>query len=148
MSKTKDNHYLTALPQFNKKALYVAIVSINTALATAVYAGPEGGEVVGGEGSITQTDDTTTTINQNTDLMAINWDSFDVAADERVVYVQPDSDSISLNTILSHNGSQINGQIDANGHVFLVNPNGVVFGDSAQVNVGGMLASGLAIASA
>ncbi|WP_415265708.1 filamentous hemagglutinin N-terminal domain-containing protein, partial [Burkholderia ambifaria] len=38
-------------------------------------------------------------------------------------------------------GSQIDGQISANGRVFLVNPNGVMFGAGAQVNVGGLVAS-------
>src|SRR5690554_3604990 len=37
------------------------------------------------------------------------------------------------------------GQLDANGRVFLVNPNGVLFGSNAQVNVGGLVASTLDI---
>ncbi|UGA40086.1 filamentous hemagglutinin N-terminal domain-containing protein [Chromobacterium haemolyticum] len=38
-------------------------------------------------------------------------------------------------------GSNIMGQLNANGRVFLVNPNGVLFGKTAQVNVGGLVAS-------
>ncbi|MFL0802523.1 MAG: filamentous hemagglutinin N-terminal domain-containing protein [Agarilytica sp.] len=108
------------------------------------FAGPEGGEVVGGTGSINRSGNTTT-INQATDRMAIDWQTYDVGANERVQYIQPDSSSISLNRILSNRGSQIHGQIDANGHVFLVNPNGVFFGENSVINVGGMLASGLSI---
>jgi large exoprotein involved in heme utilization and adhesion len=43
--------------------------------------------------------------------------------------------------VIGGNGSQIDGQISANGRVFLVNPNGVLFGSGAQVNVGGLVAS-------
>lgn len=132
-------------PLFKKIPLYAAIVGVNTMLNPAlIFAGPDGGNVVDGSGSIHHSG-STTTILQNSDRIAINWQSFNVAADERVRYIQPDSQSISLNTVLSNHGSQINGQIDANGHVFLVNPNGVVFGGGAQINVGGLLASGLAI---
>ncbi len=113
-------------------------------LGVQVEAGPEGGVVVGGNGSISQVGETTT-INQNTDLMAIDWQSFNVDASERVNFIQPDSTSISLNRILSNTGSQIHGHIDANGQVILVNPNGVFFGENATVDVGGILASGLDI---
>ena len=107
-------------------------------------AGPEGGHIVGGRGSINH-HGSSTTINQSTDLMAIDWQSYNINADERVQYIQPDSSSVSLNRILSNHGSQIHGQIDANGHVILVNPNGIVFGQNATINVGGILASGLDI---
>jgi len=107
-------------------------------------AGPEGAQVVGGAGSISQSG-LTTTINQSTQNMAINWQSYNVDADERVQYIQPNSSSISLNRILSNNGSTIAGRIDANGQVILVNPNGVFFTPTSVVNVGGIIASGLDI---
>lgn len=107
------------------------------------HAGPEGGEVVGGAGSINQSG--STTINQASDRMAIDWQSYDVGTNERVHYIQPDSSSVSLNRILSNHGSQIQGRIDANGQVFLVNPNGVFFGKDSVINVGGILASGLSL---
>ena len=109
-----------------------------------VHAGPTGGNVVGGSGNISQSG-LNTTINQSTGSMAINWDSYNLGANERVQYIQPNSSSLSLNRILSHNGSQIHGRIDANGQVILVNPNGVFFGAGAQINVGGLIASGLDI---
>ncbi len=107
-------------------------------------AGPEGGVVKGGEGSISSVGNTTT-IDQLTDRMAIDWQSYDVASDELVKYLQPSSSSISLNRILSNKGSEIMGQIGANGHVFLINPNGIIFGEGSSINVGGILASGLDI---
>src|SRR5690606_14098031 len=62
-----------------------------------------------------------------------------------VEFLQPGQNSIALNRILSNDASQIFGQIDANGHVILMNPNGVIFGEGAEVNVGGLIASGLNI---
>ena len=62
---------------------------------------------------------------------------------ERVQFIQPNTSSIALNRILSNNGSTIQGQIDANGQVILVNPHGVFFSSTAVVNVGGLIASSL-----
>ena len=107
-----------------------------------LHAAPVGGNVVGGTGSISQSD-LTTTINQNTQNLAINWQSFDVNSNERVQFIQPNTSSIALNRILGNNGSVIQGQIDANGQVILVNPNGVFFSSTATVNVGGLIASSL-----
>ncbi|TVZ38949.1 filamentous hemagglutinin family protein [Alteromonadaceae bacterium 2753L.S.0a.02] len=133
-------HGLVTIPSFKLSALAIAIHFVSS----AVHAGPEGGQVTGGRGNIASTG-TTTTIEQLSDRMAIDWQSYDVGANERVHYIQPDSSSISLNRILSNSGSQIHGQIDANGHVILMNPHGVVFGAGATINVGGLLASGLNI---
>ena len=109
-----------------------------------VLAGPEGGAVVGGSGNINQSG-LNTTINQTSQNMAIDWQTFNVNVDERVQYIQPNASSISLNRILSNTGSTIAGRIDANGQVILVNPHGVFFTPTAQINVGGIIASGLDI---
>src|SRR5690606_1416403 len=52
---------------------------------------------------------------------------------------------VVLNQILDSDPSQIFGRIDAVGTVFLINPRGIVFGETAQINVGGLLASTLDI---
>jgi len=124
-----------------------------TALAFAIqlasgtaFAGPEGGKVVGGAGNINRSGNNTV-INQMTDRMAIDWQSYDVNINEKVRYIQPSSSSISLNRILSSRGSEIHGNISANGNVILVNTQGVMFGPNARIDVGGMVASGLDINS-
>jgi filamentous hemagglutinin family protein len=128
-----------------RRSLYIAIAAVSQVMiSTQVLANPEGGQVVGGRGSIDQSG-LSTTINQHTDRMAIDWQSFNVDADERVQFIQPSSSSIALNRVLSHSGSEIHGQIEANGHIVLVNPNGVFFGENSRINVGGMIASGLNI---
>ena len=128
---------------FTLNRLTAAVMSV--LLAGQSLAGPTGGQVVGGSGSISHSG-ATTTINQATQNIAINWQSYNVNVDERVQYIQPNSSSISLNRILSNNGSTIAGRIDANGQVILVNPNGVFFTPTSVVNVGGIIASGLDIA--
>ena len=107
-----------------------------------LHAAPTGGNIVGGTGSISQTD-LTTTINQTSQNLAVDWQSFNVNTNEKVNFVQPNTSSIALNRILGNNGSTIQGQINANGQVILVNPNGVFFTPSATINVGGLVASSL-----
>ncbi|TQV85889.1 beta strand repeat-containing protein [Aliikangiella coralliicola] len=130
---------------FRGHLLVCALTVSPLLIVPGVYAGgPTGGEVVGGTGTINQSGNTTT-INQTTQNMAIDWQTFNVASDELVQYIQPNSSSISLNRILSNNGSVIAGRIDANGQVILANPNGVFFTSTSVVNVGGIIASGLDI---
>lgn len=109
-------------------------------------AGPTGGNITGGSGSINQ-NGSITNIQQNTQSLAIDWNSFNIDKNETVNFLQPGASSIALNRILSQSGSQILGQINANGQVVLVNPNGIFFGQTAIVNVGGLIASGLDISS-
>ena len=101
-----------------------------------------GGEVHAGEGSI-DTNGNTTTITQRSQNLVVDWDTFNVAANERVVFDQPNVTSAALNRIFDQNPSQIFGAIDANGRVFLFNPNGLLFGASAKVSVASLVASSL-----
>ncbi|NWO04498.1 MAG: filamentous hemagglutinin N-terminal domain-containing protein [Alteromonadaceae bacterium] len=114
----------------------------------AVFAGglPTGGEIRGGEGSISQSGNETR-IQQNSDRMAIDWHSFSIAEGNRVTFNQPGRDSAVLNRVTGDQLSRIRGAIEANGQVFLVNPNGIVFGGTAQVDVGGLVASTLDISA-
>ncbi|VAW89801.1 Large exoproteins involved in heme utilization or adhesion, partial [hydrothermal vent metagenome] len=133
--------------RLNRRAsalLYAALLMGGDAGLSSAIAGPAGGQVVGGSGSISQSG-VSTTINQASQNMAIDWQSYNVDVNERVQYIQPNAASISLNRILSQNGSTIAGRIDANGQVILVNPNGIFFTPTSIVNVGGIIASGLDI---
>ncbi|MDH5605246.1 MAG: filamentous hemagglutinin N-terminal domain-containing protein, partial [Cyclobacteriaceae bacterium] len=107
-----------------------------------VHAGPDGESYNHNEGNITR-NGTTTTINQNVQNMAIDWKTYNVGSSERVQYVQPNSSSISLNRIADVNGSTIQGRIDANGQVILMNPHGVTFSSGSVLNVGGLIATSL-----
>lgn len=111
---------------------------------TGVYAAPSSGVVTTGSGNITQNDNILT-ITQTTNKMGINWQSFNIASGETVVFIQPGFSSIALNRVLGSEASAIYGQLQANGKVFLINPNGILFAPSAQVNVGSLAASTLNI---
>lgn len=89
--------------------------------------------------------DSTLTINQTSDQAVLNWSSFNVSADGRVVFNQPNANSIALNRIYQESPSQIFGAVEANGQIYLVNPNGFVFGRTARINAAGILASTLSI---
>ena len=84
-----------------------------------------------------------TTIQQDSQNLSLNWLSFNIGAQDTVNFVQPNAQSIAVNRIADPNGSVILGHLNANGQVFLINPNGVLFGQGAQVNVGGLVASTL-----
>ncbi|MCA7936110.1 two-partner secretion domain-containing protein [Burkholderia cepacia] len=125
-----------------KRLLAAGVSLLGLAMASGAYALPTGGAIAGGQADIaTSADNKTMSINQHTDKLITNWQDFSVGGGERVSFQQPTSQSIALNRVIGANGSQIHGQIDANGRVFLVNPNGVMFGAGAQVNVGGLVAS-------
>ncbi|MFH1872743.1 MAG: filamentous hemagglutinin N-terminal domain-containing protein [Pseudomonadota bacterium] len=126
-------------PRFPLKAL---AVSLMIAFGANVYALPVGGVVAEGGASISSAAGSTT-INQTSQNVAINWQSFSIGVGEAVQFVQPNSSSIALNRVLGPDPSSILGSLSANGKVFLLNPNGVLFGHGAQVNVGGLVASTL-----
>nr|VFJ56520.1 MAG: filamentous hemagglutinin family N-terminal domain-containing protein [Candidatus Kentron sp. FW] len=113
--------------------------------AGTVLAAPQNGQIQAGAGSITH--GTNTIINQTSKSLVARWDSFNVGADESVRFIQPSASAAALNRILDQNPSQILGSIDANGRVFLMNPNGVIFGESARVNVGSLAVTGFDISN-
>jgi filamentous hemagglutinin family protein len=109
-------------------------------ITTTGYALPQGGNVVTGGGSISQ-NGATMTVNQTTNKMGVNWNSFNIAKSETVNFQQPNAASVALNRVVGNDASSIYGSLNANGQVFLINPNGVMFAPGAQVNVGGIVAS-------
>lgn len=93
----------------------------------------------------------TQTITQTTARAVIDWNTFSIGTAATVQIAQPGSQSILLNRVVGNgNGpsmSFIEGSMNANGRVFLLNAAGVLFGSGARVNVGGLLASSLDLAN-
>ena len=104
-----------------------------------LMANPVGGSVVAGSANVVNTD-TTTTITTS-DRAVINWAGFSIKSGETTQFVQPSSSSAVLNRVTSGDPSRLMGNLQANGQVYLLNPNGVLIGNGAVVNVGSFLAS-------
>ena len=116
-----------------RKACLPAASLFLTLNPSAAFAGPEGGQVAGGQGTISTPNSTTTVINQQSQNLAIDWNSFNVNTNELVQFNQPSTKASALNRISDQNPSQIFGTINANGNVLLVNPNGVFFSPLAAI---------------
>jgi filamentous hemagglutinin family protein len=108
---------------------------------TNLFALPEGGVVSAGNAAINQSNGTVLEIVQSTERAIINWNQFNIATNEQVHFTQPDSSSVTLNRITGGDPSSIFGSLTANGSIFLVNPNGIFFGQTATVDVGSLIAT-------
>jgi filamentous hemagglutinin family protein len=124
-----------------KKLTSIAVVM---SMSVPSYALPELREVVSGEASF-GTQDGAMTVTQTSDRMIAEYNSFNIGTAESVIFNQPSVDSIALNRVVGVDPSEILGNLSANGRVFLVNPNGIMFGANARVDAPGFVASTLDI---
>lgn len=85
------------------------------------------------------------TVNTNVDRSIINWESYSVGTGATARYNQPNSSSICLNRVTGVDPSSILGTITSNGGVFIVNPNGIIFGHDCRIDTAGLVASTLNI---
>lgn len=106
---------------------------------------PTGGTVVAGSATIT-TNGARMDILQGTQRAVIDWNTFNIGRDAHVHFEQP-AGGATLNRVLDPNASQIFGRLTSTGQVFLVNAQGTYFAPGAQVDVGSLVASTLAINS-
>ena len=125
---------------FPRRALALAVASC---FAGGAQANPTGGAVVSGQASISQQGKTLTIT--NTPGAIINWQGFSVGRDEVTRFLQQGASSAVLNRVVGVNPSLILGTLQSNGRVFLINPNGIVVGPNAQIDVAGLVASTLNI---
>src|SRR5574344_631154 len=113
---------------------------ISLIVASNLYGAPSGGTVVSGNATISQNANTTN-INQSSNKAIINWQDFSIKSNETVNFNQPNVNSITLNRVIGNEKSIIDGALNANGQVWLINSNGVLFGKNAKVNTAGIVAS-------
>lgn len=106
---------------------------------------PENGQVIQGNVQIAQPQNHILQILQSSPTGIINWGSFNIDANQLVQFLQPGANSALLNRVIGQDPSQILGQIQANGRILLVNPNGILFGPGSSVNAGSFLATTLSI---
>lgn len=122
-------------------ALTTMAMVIGSLVSGGAHANPTGGNVVAGGATINDRGNGTLDINQSTGKAIINWKDFSIGANETVNFRQPGSNSITLNRVVGNDPSAIFGRLNANGTVMLVNPNGVLFGKGARIDVGGLVAT-------
>ena len=103
---------------------------------------PAGGRVVVGAGQLQQGSNLLI-VNQTSQRLGMDWQSFNIGSGATVEFRQPGASSVALNRILGNSGTEIYGQLRANGQVFLTNPHGVLFAPGSKVDVGGLVASTL-----
>lgn len=83
-------------------------------------------------------------VKQSTDKMIVEWNSFNIGSNASVHFSQPSATSAVLNRIASSQApSEIYGNLTANGQIYLINPNGILFGSGAVVDVNSLVASSL-----
>ncbi|MFY9093653.1 filamentous hemagglutinin N-terminal domain-containing protein, partial [Aliarcobacter butzleri] len=114
------------------------VVSAFLSTTTIVFASPSGGIVTSGTANISQNGNTTN-INQSSQKASINWKDFSISKNETVNFNQPNQNSITLNRVVGTEKSVIDGALNANGQVWILNSNGTLFGKNAKVNTSGLL---------
>ena len=121
----------------------VLMASALAPLAAAVaLAGPNGANVVGGAVTVQGQGTANVIVNQSTQNAIINWQTFNIGSGETTKIYMPGSNSTQLDRVTGGQGpSQILGTLYSNGKVFLVNPDGILFGMGARINVGSLVAT-------
>jgi filamentous hemagglutinin family protein len=127
-------------------SLRPAALAVSLLLASHAHA-VGNGNIASGAGSIDKNGNTTT-VNQSSDKLIVNWDNMDVAKGDTLNFAQKNAQASVLNRIASADPTTIMGALNANGRVFIVNPNGVLIGNGAAINVGSLVASSLNISDA
>ncbi|MDI9409458.1 MAG: filamentous hemagglutinin N-terminal domain-containing protein [Candidatus Pacebacteria bacterium] len=141
---------MTDLTLFSPRRL--SLILATTAIAAIltpsprVMAAPTGGTIAAGSATISQ-NGTATTIRQESDRAVIDWQGFDLAADESVSFTVPTARSATLNRIHGSAVSTISGQVTSNGQVYFVNANGLVFDVGSRITANGFFASTAAMSN-
>jgi filamentous hemagglutinin family protein len=101
---------------------------------------PQNPTVQSGEIDIKTTADQINVI-QGSDKAIIDWKAFSIDANEAVKFQLSSSNGITLNRVTGNDISSILGKLSSNGRIVLINPNGIIFGDTATVDVRGLVAT-------
>jgi filamentous hemagglutinin family protein len=125
------------------RALRRMVAALAAALPGLVIANPGGHQIIHGQVGVQQQG---STLNITaSDRAVINWQQFSIQPGETTRFIQPSSTASVLNRVVGQDPSKILGNLIANGRVFLINPNGVLFGAGAKVDTAGLVASTLNI---
>ncbi len=131
----------------NRFFSWIAIIGLFLLQTSPVLALPQGEEIVAGYASFDRAVPNALTVNTSSERLIVNYDSFSIAQPESVSFIQPSSSAVALNRVVGGDPSAILGKLSANGRVFVVNPNGILFGANSHVDTAGLVASTLGISN-
>ncbi|PKO82829.1 MAG: hypothetical protein CVU17_11465 [Betaproteobacteria bacterium HGW-Betaproteobacteria-11] len=129
-----------------RTSLRLAAAAVAACFALGAQANPVDPTVVNGSASFNQSGNVLTVT--NSDGAIINWQQFSIAAGETTHFAQPSASSSVLNRVLGGDPSAIYGTLSSNGHVWLVNPAGIMVGPGGRIDVAGFVGSTLNISNA
>jgi len=128
-------------PRLRPVALALVCLGLAPALAQTL---PTGFSPIAGGVSVATPNAATMNITQTTARAIAQWNTFSIGADATLNVAQPSTSSVLLNRLVGGApASVIAGKMNANGHVYLINPAGVTFSKGSSVSVGGLVASTL-----
>lgn len=126
-----------------------ALVGLAFVAMSPANALPRSPKVVRGSVSVASSG-TNMTVTQKTtkqNRAVVNWQSFNIALGESVRFAQPNAASLLVNRVVGPCSaicySAIDGTMTANGRIMLINPNGILFGAGAKVDVGALAATSI-----
>jgi len=101
--------------------------------AQVALATPSNPDIVAGSAGVAQAGNTTT-VSLNSASAVINWDSLDTSSSEVLQFLKASGNFAVLNRVIKGGVTQFDGSLFGNqGHIIIVNPNGIVFGPTALV---------------
>lgn len=144
--KRRTPHARPARRQRRGFMLRPLALALALALPGTLFAGGVDPTVVGGQASVLVNGDTTT-VTQGSTRAIIDWRSLSLTQQEKFLVLQGSAKDVLLNRITGFEPSVLDGSIQAIGRVYFLNPNGIIFGEHAQIDVGGLVASTLALSN-
>ena len=100
--------------------------------ALPLFANPSG---VNGKAQLSHGDNNTLIVKTEQEKTILKWKDFSIKKGETTHFIQPSEASATLNRVLGGNPSAILGMLQSNGHLYLINPNGILVGDGACINI-------------
>ena len=127
------------ITSFRRKLLCLIVLFFFS--SNIAFANPNGPQVVNGNVSFSMQGSNLTITNSPNSI--INWQGFSIGINELTRFIQQSGNSAVLNRVIGQDISAILGALQSNGRVFLINPNGILFGAGARIDVNGLIASTL-----
>jgi len=105
-----------------------ALLSCFAGAIQAVYAEPAGFQLVSGSAELATPSQSSLIVRQHSQTVRLDWTGFSIDSGETVRFEQPSASALAVNRVTGDGASLINGELTANGRLFLINPNGILIG--------------------